>query len=132
MRLLRRTLRWQAVLWFAFGLVLLIAPGWLVEVVLDQPALGEDAWLRAGGAMAVALAGQMVLVGRAIEEAWWWSWTFVILEVVTALIFLANAVAGVPRGGAAWPWWLLGIVNAAIAAVEIAALAKAGTERSPV
>lgn len=132
MRLLRRTLRWQAVLWFASGAALIVAPGWVVEVLFDQPPLGEDVWLRAGGAMAVALAGQMVLVGRAIEQAWWWSWTFVFLEVAVALIFLTNGVAGRPEGASAWPWWLLGTVNGIVAAVEIAALAKAGTERSPV
>jgi hypothetical protein len=129
--LLRRVLRWQAVLWAAFGLVLGVAPGWLVENLLDQPSLGEDAWLRAAGVMAVALAAQMVLVGRRIEELWWWSWTFVFLELGTALVFALNAAFGLPEDAAAWGWWTLAVVNVSLAACEVAALAKAGTERSP-
>ena len=123
---------WQAALWAAFGLVLVVAPGWLVESLLDQPALGEDAWLRAAGVMAIALAGQMVLVVRRIEDLWWWSWTFVLLEAGTAVVFLLNAVVGLPDGASAWPWWVLGGVNGVVAAIELAGLAQAGTERSVV
>jgi hypothetical protein len=130
--LLRPVLRWQAVLWAAFGLLLVVAPGWLVEVVFDQPALGEDAWLRVAGVMAIALAGQMVLVGHRIEELWWWTWTFVLLEVGTAVVFVLNALVGLPEGAAAWPWWALGAVNAAFGLLELDGLAKAGTERPAV
>lgn len=130
MKLLRAALRWQAVLWAAFGLVLIVAPGWLVESALDQPPLGEDAWLRATGVMAIALAGQMVLIGHRIEELWWWSWTFVLLEVGTALVFLLSALVGLPEG-AAWSWWALVAVNAGFAVLLVVALARAGTERSP-
>jgi hypothetical protein len=130
--LLRRVLRWQAVLWAGFGLVLAVAPGWLVEVLLDQPSLGEDAWLRAAGVMAVALAAQMVLVGHRVDDLWWWSWTFMFLEVATGLVFLLNALVGLPDGAVAWPWWGLGSLNLGFAALELAALAKAGTESSAV
>jgi hypothetical protein len=123
---------WQAALWAAFGLALVVVPGWLVETLLDQPPFGEDSWLRAAGVMAIALAGQMVLVARRIEDLWWWSWTFVLLEVAAALVFLLNAVVGVPDGVPAWPWWLMGGANGAVAAIELAGLAKAGTERSVV
>lgn len=132
MKPLRLVLRWQAVLWALSGLVVVAAPGWVVEVGLGQPALGEDAWPRLAGVLSIALAAQMVLVARRIEELWWWSWTFVLLEVATALVVLLNAPAGLPPGAAAWPWWTLGTVNATLAVLEIAALAKAGTERSPV
>jgi hypothetical protein len=119
------------VLWAGFGLVLAVAPGWLVEVLLDQPSVGEDAWLRAAGVMAVALAAQMVLVGHRIEELWWWSWTFVFLEIGTALVFVLNATIGLREDAAVWGWWTLALVNVSLAAGEAAALAKAGTERSP-
>jgi hypothetical protein len=81
--------------------------------------------------MAIALAAQMVLVVRRIEDLWWWSWTFVILEVLTALVFVINALVGVADGSPAWPWWLLGGVSGAVAAIGIWALAKTGTERPP-
>ena len=79
MKLLKQVLAWQAALWAAFGLFLVIAPEWVVESVFNQPPLEEEAWLRVTGAMAIALASMMVLVSHRVEELWWWSWTFVIL-----------------------------------------------------
>jgi hypothetical protein len=130
--LLRRVLIWSAALWALSGIALVVAPGWLIETVLDQTAIGEDAWLRIAGLMAVALAAQMVLVARRLEQLWWWSWTFVLLEVGTATVLLLNALLGLPEGAAAWPWWVLGVGNGAIAALELAALARIGTERPAV
>lgn len=132
MKLLRTILRWQAVLWAVVGIALLSAPNWIIEILLDQPPLGEDAWLRAAGVMAVALGAQMVLVGHRVEELWWWAWTFVFLEAGVALVFLLTALTGGAEGAATWPWWLLAIVNGGFAALELAALAKTGTERSPI
>ena len=131
MKLLRRVLVWQAALWAGFGLVLVIAPGWVVETVFDQPPLGEEAWLRVSGVMAIALAGMMVLVSHRVEDLWWWSWTFVILEVASSVVLVLNALVGVPEGAASWPWWLLAGVNAGFAVIELAALARIGGERPP-
>jgi len=130
-KLLRRVLVWQAALWAGFGLVLVIAPGWVVETVFDQPPLGEEAWLRVSGVMAIALAGMMVLVSHRVEDLWWWSWTFVILEVASSVVLVLNALVGVPEGAASWPWWLLAGVNAGFALIELAALARIGGERPP-
>lgn len=132
MTLLRRILYWQAAAWFASGVLLTIGPGFVVELLLDQPPLGEDAWLRLGGVMAIALAAQMVLVAHRIEDLWWWSWTFAFLEAGTALVFLATGSIGLAEGAPGWPWWLLGAVNGGFALGGVAALARAGTERSPV
>ena len=132
MKLLRRTLRWQAGLWALSGVALLVAPRWVVEGVMGQPPIGEDVWIRAAGVMAIALAGQMVLVGNRIEELWWWSWTFAILEIGTALVFAVAGLVGLPEGAPAWPWWALGLVNGALGLLQVTALARAGTERSPV
>jgi cell division protein FtsW (lipid II flippase) len=130
-KLLRRVLTWQAVLWAGFGLVLVIAPGWVIETVFDQPPLGEEAWLRVSGVMAIALAGMMVLVSHRVEDLWWWSWTFVILSAASAVVLVLNALVGVPEGAAAWPWWLLAFVNTGLALIELVALARIGTERPP-
>ena len=129
MKLLRRVLVWQAALWAGFGLILVIAPGWVVEIAFDQPPLGEEAWLRVSGVMAMSLAGLMVLVTHRIEELWWWSWTFVILGVASTMILVLDAILGLPDGAASWPWWVLAGVNAGFALIELAALAKIGTER---
>ena len=132
MKLLRGTLRWMAVLWALSGLILLVAPGWVVRSAMSQGALGEDVWLRVAGAMSIALAAQMVLVSRRIEELWWWSWTFVLSEIATALVLVTSGSLGLPEGAASWPWWAAGIVHASFAASGVVALARAGTERSPV
>jgi len=131
MTLLKRVLYWQAALWAFSGVALFTVPGWLVERVLDQPPVGDDAWLRAMGAMALVLSLLMVLVAHHLDEAWWWAWAFVILEGATAAIFALNATLGTP-GTAAWPWWLLAVVNALVGAMELVALGKIGLERSPV
>jgi peptidoglycan/LPS O-acetylase OafA/YrhL len=131
-KLLRRVLVWQATLWAGFGLVLLIAPGWVIETVFDQPPLGEEAWLRVAGVMAIALGGVMVLVSHRVEDLWWWAWTFVLLEVGSSVVLVLNALVGVPEGAASWPWWLLAGVNAGFALIELSALARIGTERPPV
>jgi hypothetical protein len=120
----------MAVLWALSGLILLVAPGWVVRS-MSQGALGEDAWLRVAGVMSIALAAQMVLVARRIEELWWWSWTFVLLEIATALVLVTSGLLGLPEGAASWPWWVVGVVHAGLAGSGIAALARAGTERSP-
>lgn len=132
MTFLRQVLRWQSALWAVFGLVLLVVPSALVEGLLDQGPVAEDAWLRTLGVAAVVLAAQMVLVARKLDDLWWWSWSFVLLEVGTAAVFLFTALFGVPEGAAAWPWWALGIANLAVGGLEVTALARAGTERTPV
>ena len=129
MKLLRRVLYWQAALWAATAVALVAVPGWLVERVLDQPPLGEDAWLRITGVTAFALALLMVLVANRLEDVWWWAWAFVILEAGTAAAFVLNALAGLAEGVAAWPWWILGALNALVGAVELAALARTGVEK---
>jgi hypothetical protein len=130
--LLRRTLWWQAGLWAAAGLAFLVAPGWLVETVLDQPPVVEEAWLRVLGAVAIVLAMTMVLVANRVETMWWWAWAFAILELLTAAVFSLNAALDLPQGAAAWPWWLLAVVNAVVGLLLLAGLAKTGTERPPV
>ena len=128
MKLLGATLIWQAVLWAIAGVALVIAPGWVTEVLFDQPPV-EDTWLRAFGVASVCLAAQMVLVRRKLEELWWWSWTFVLLELGTAVVFAATALVGTPSGAPTWPWWLLAVLNATFGGLLIAGLAKTGTER---
>ena len=129
MKLLRRTLWWQAGLWALAGLAFLAVPGWLVEQVLDQGPLSEEAWLRVMGAMAIVLAMTMVLVANRIEDLWWWTWAFAILEILTAAVFALNAALGLPEGAAAWPWWLLAGANLLVGVLDVTGLAQTGLER---
>ncbi len=77
MTFLRRVLNADAAMWAIFGLVVGIAPGWLLETVAGQPPLIDDAWIRALGVIAVVLALLMVLVAQRLEDVWWWAWAFV-------------------------------------------------------
>jgi hypothetical protein len=129
--LLRRVLRWQAIGSAVLGLALVFAPGPVVEGAMDQPLLREDAWVRLLGVAALALAAQMVLVQRRVEDLWWWTWSFVALEVGVGGVFLLNALLGVPADAPSWPWWAGAGISLAWAGLDVAGLAKAGTERSP-
>ena len=129
MTFLRRVLSAQAVLWAMFGFVVGIAPGWLLETVAGQPALADDAWVRALGVMAVVLALLMVLVSQRLEDVWWWAWAFVVLEAGTATVFVLHALFGLPRAASAWSWWLLACVNGAVGALDLVGLGLAAQEK---
>jgi hypothetical protein len=131
MAMLRTVLRWQAVLWAVSGVALAAIPGTIVEGPLAQAPTGEGAWLRLLGVAGIVLAAQIVLVGRRLEELWWWTWSFVLLEAGVALVALTAGVLGRPEGSATWPWLTLGVVSLAFAALDVTGLARAGTERSP-
>jgi hypothetical protein len=128
--LLRNVLRWQAAASAILGLALATVPRAVVEGAMGQPPLQEDAWVRLLGVAAVALAAQMVLVQRRLEDLWWWTWSFVTLEIGVGIVFLLNALFGVPEGAPAWPWWAGAGISLLWAGLDVAGLAKAGTERS--
>jgi hypothetical protein len=129
MTFLRRVLSAQAALWALFGFVVGIAPGWLLERVAGQPPLTDDAWLRAIGVMAIVLALTMVLVAHRLEDVWWWSWAFVVLEAGTATVFALNALVGLPEGASSWSWWLLASVNGAVGTLDLVGLGLAAQEK---
>jgi hypothetical protein len=129
MTFLRRILKLQATLWAISGLALVFAPGWLTETVAGQPPLGDLAWLRALGVMAIVLALLMVLVAQRLEDVWWWAWAFVVLEAGTATVFALHALLGLPEGAAAWWWWTLAIGNGVIGALDIVGLGLTAQEK---
>lgn len=129
MTILRRLLNLSAALWCLWGLVTLVAPAWLLEGVLDQPPLSQYAWIRAGGVMAIVLGLLMVLIAQRIIEVWWWSWAFAVLEVGVATVCAMTALVGLPDGAAAWPWWALAALNAAIGAGLLIGMGAAGQEK---
>lgn len=129
MKLLRRLLTLQAVLWSLGGLATIAAPAWVLEGLLGQPPLSQYAWVRAGGVMAVVLALLMVLIAQKIEDLWWWSWAFAVLDVGIATVFAVTALVGVPDAAPVWPWWLVAAVNGALGAGLLLGMGEAGQEK---
>jgi hypothetical protein len=127
--LLQRLLKVQAALWLVWSLATGLAPAWVLESVFGQPPLGTYVWVRAAAVMGVVLALLMVLVSQKLDELWWWSWAFAVLDVGTGTIFLLNAVFGPQEGSPAWPWWLLALVNGALGAGLLVGLGFAGQEK---
>jgi hypothetical protein len=127
--LLRRLLKVQAALWALTAAALGLAPRIVLEDLFSQPPLPEYAWIRAAAVMGIVLALLMVLVAQRIEELWWWSWAFALLEVGTASVFAINALFGLPAGAAAWPWWTIAVVNAAIGAGLLVGMGTAGQQK---
>jgi len=127
-RFLQRVLTGQATLWALFGAVIAVAPRWLVHTVAGQPVT-DDAWLRTIGVMAIALALTMVLVAQRLEDVWWWSWAFVVLEAGTATVFAFHALLGLPDGTSAWSWWVLATVNGSVGALDLLGLGFTAQEK---
>jgi hypothetical protein len=127
--LLRRLLKINAALWVIWSLAIGLAPRVVFETLLDQPVLTDYVLVRASAVMGIVLALVMVLVAQRIEDVWWWSWAFAILEVGVATVFAINAMFGVPEGAAAWPWWILAGVSAVVGAGLLAGLGIAGQEK---
>jgi hypothetical protein len=130
-KLLRRVLLWQAALWAAFGLAIAAVPGTVLVDLFGQAPLADDAFARLAGVGAFCLSLNMVLVAQRIEDIWWFSWTFVVLETGTVAVTLANALGARPPGSGVLLWWLLTVVGVAFLALLVAGLAKTGTERPP-
>jgi hypothetical protein len=129
---LRRVLYLAALIWGAAGVLLVTVPGFLLIRVFGQPGYEEYAWVRIGAVDAVALALLAVLVAHHLEQAWWWSWAFVVVAAGEALVFTLNALVGTPEGAAVWPWWLFAIGQWLLALGLLWGLARAGAERPTV
>ena len=131
MKLLRRTLYWDAAVSTLLGVVLALVPAWTLRSLFDQPPLTEYAWVRIVGIEAVGLAMLKVLVAHRIEELWWFTWAFVLAGGAVALLCALNAVVGLPAGSPPVLWWVLAGLYALFTVSLVAGLAKTGTERPP-
>ena len=129
MKLLQRILKAQAVLWTVWGVVAIVVPGWLVEAAMGQPALGDAVWLQSIGVLSLVLALLMVLVSQKLDDVWWWSWAFAVVDIGLATVCVLHALVGLPDGEAAWPWLVLGGLNAALGAGLLVGMADAGEEK---
>jgi len=128
-KLLRRQLKVQAVLWVLGSLAIALFTRWVLEAVAGQPVLEEYVWARAIGVMGVVIALLMVLVAQRIEDLWWWSWAFAVLDVGLATLFALNALVGVPADAPAWPFWSLAALNGVLGAGLLVGMGIGGQEK---
>jgi len=87
--------------------------GWSVPILRTEAARGEG----------------VAELAQKIDELWWWSWAFALLEVGTATAFAINAMFGVPEGADAWPFWVLAAVNGAFGAGLLVGMGIGGQEK---
>jgi hypothetical protein len=127
--LLRRLLKVQAAAWLVWSVAIGLFPRWVLEDLFGQPVLAEYVWVRAAAVMGVVLALLMVLVAQRIDDLWWWSWAFAVLEVGTATVFAVNAAFGVPDGAEAWPFWALAVLNGCFGAALLVGMGFGGQEK---
>jgi hypothetical protein len=130
-KVLRRVLYLDAVVWTVTGILLALVPAWLLEDVFGQVAVGEYAWVRMAAVLGIGIAMLMSMVAHRIETLWWFAWAFVLTEGALALLAALNALFGLPEGSGAFLWWLFAAVSAGFAAAMLVGLAKAGLERQP-
>jgi hypothetical protein len=129
MNVLRTTLKVGAAVLLLTCVPLALFPEAVVEGVLDQAPIADDAWIRLFGVGGIALALFHVLVAQRITDVWWWSWAFALFDAGAATVSVLNAAFGVPEGSATWPWWLMGGGSIAFAALYLIGLALAGQEK---
>jgi hypothetical protein len=129
MRVLRRFLYLTAAVNALVGLALAVLPKFVTKSLFEQVALPEYAWVRIGGIQALGLAMLQVLVAQRSAEVWWWSWAFVIVEGLIAVIAALNALFGLAPESSAVLWWLIAGVNAALTAGLLWGIGKTGQER---
>ena len=129
MSLLRRVLVIGAAALVVIGIPLAVIPGTVLERILRQRPLGDDVWVRVFGVALIVLGLFHVLIIRRLEDVWWWCWSFVIFDGVSAIVVILHAVVGVPEGSAAWPWWVYGAASGLFAALYLTGIARAGQEK---
>ncbi len=129
MRVLRRFLYLMAAVNVLVGLALAILPKFVTKSMFGQVALPEYAWVRIGGIQALGLAMLQVLVAQRSNEVWWWSWAFVIVEGLIAVVAALNALFGLDPGSSAVLWWLIAVVNGALTAGLLWGIGKTGQDR---
>ncbi len=126
MKLLRRFLYYQAVLWAGGGLAVGLAPRWVLVSLFNQPLYPDFTYVRACGVMALGIALLAVLVAQRIQDVWWWSWAFALTDAALVTLTALNALFG---SVAAALWWIFALSNLALAIGLLAGMARAAQEK---
>ena len=129
MALLRRVLYLMAAVNALVGLALATVPKLVTKTIFAQAPYPEYAWVRIAGVEAFGLALLQVLVAQRAPDVWWWSWAFVIVESLVAVIAALNAVFGLAADSSSVLWWLVAGVNGLFAAGLLWGIGRTGQER---
>jgi hypothetical protein len=129
MAFLQLVLKAQAAMLALLGATLVIVPRWFLQDLLDQYPLDEQVWPRTAGVMALVMAMLMVLVAQRVAEVWWWAWSFVVLDVGLATLFVLKAAFRIHPSAGAWSWWVAGGVFALFGALTLLGVARASREK---
>ena len=129
MNILRRFLYLSAALNALVGLALATVPKVVTKSVFAQAPYTEYAWVRIGGIQAFALAMLQVLVAQRAADVWWWSWAFVLVEGLVAVVAALNAIFGLAPGSSSVLWWLIAVVNGVLTAGLLWGIGRTGQER---
>jgi len=128
-RILRRALYLLAAVNAVTGLALAAVPKFVTKTLFSQVPYPEYAWVRIAGVEALALAMFQVLVAHRAVEVWWWSWAFVFVEGLIAVVAALNAIFGLVPGSSGVLWWLIAGVNALFTAALMWGIGRTGQER---
>jgi hypothetical protein len=129
MRILRRFLYVTAAVNAVVGVAVTAVPKLVTKNLFDQVPYPEYAWVRIAGIQAFALAMLQVLVAQRATDVWWWSWAFVLVEGLIAVVAALNAIFGLAPGSSPILWWLIAVVNAVLTAGLLWGVGKTGQER---
>jgi hypothetical protein len=138
---LRKVLFLHAAVWGVVGLICGLFPQSVLNVLSNttpipglyfqiQPAAPPGAiFVRLVGVQSFVLAMFMVLVAQKIEALWWWSWAFVLADVVLAAVALVHVLFGLPPQAATLWWWIAVAVCLGLAAALLWGLFKAAQDQ---
>ena len=129
MSLLRRVLGVGGAVLVVIGVPLALIPGTILQRLLGQRPLGDDAWIRQFAVALIVIGLFHVLIIRKLDEVWWWSWAFVVFDGVSAIVAIIHAAIGVPEGSASWPWWSYGATSGSFAVLYLVGIARVGQEK---
>jgi len=129
MNILRRFLYLTSAVNALVGLALVTVPKFVTKTVFAQAPYTEYAWVRIGGIQAFGLAMLQVLVAQRAADVWWWSWAFVLVEGLIAVVAALNAIFGLTPGSSAVLWWLIAAVNGVLTAGLLWGIGRTGQER---
>lgn len=123
MKTLKTVLTIQAILLFVYGLPYLLAPKWATAITQQAP-LAENYFLRGFGIAFVVLGLLELKILGDLER---YRSLTILYALLSGLYFVTIVLQAFVRGfnGAAWYWWLNGVVTAVFAVAVFVAGRKA-------